>query len=65
MLEVIGLIVWVLITVGLTATPFLIVAISSLGGGLPRTERFFILALLSLAAYSWYEIFQSIDVNFT
>jgi hypothetical protein len=63
MLETLGFLVWILITVGLTTVPFFIVAISALGGRTSRTEDVVCVVFIVLAGYSWYNIFSSITIN--
>jgi hypothetical protein len=63
MLETLGFLVWILITVGLTTVPFFIVAISALGGRTSRTEDVVCVLFIVLAGYSWYNIFSSITIN--
>jgi hypothetical protein len=63
MLETIGFLVWIVITVGLTAAPFFILAISALGGGAKRTEGAICIIFIVLAACSWYKIFSSITIT--
>jgi hypothetical protein len=63
MLEAIGFLVWIVITTGLTAAPFFILAISALGGGAKRTEVAICILFIGLAAYSWYKIFSSITIT--
>jgi uncharacterized membrane protein len=63
MLETIGFIVWVLITLCLTAIPFLIGCLVALGGGFGRVEKVVSLVFMCLAAVSWYFISTSLSVS--
>jgi hypothetical protein len=63
MLEVIGFLVWIVVTIGLTAAPFFILAISALGDGSKRTEGVTCILFLCLAAFSWYHIFSSLTIT--
>ena len=57
MLEVIGFLVWILITLGFSAMPFAIAGFSGLAGGFKRSDAIVCLAFACLAIYSWYYIF--------
>lgn len=63
MLEVIGFIVWVVVTVLITLYPIAILIVSDMGGGLSKLEGLFIASFLLLAGYSWYHIFSSVSIN--
>jgi hypothetical protein len=63
MLEILGFLVWILMTVGLTTVPFFIFAMSALGGRTSRTEDVVCVVFIVLAGYSWYNIFSSITIN--
>lgn len=63
MLEVIGFIVWVLITIGMTLLPFLLAAVSGLGGGLGKGEKILCVVLFLIAVWSWVNIFSKITIN--
>jgi hypothetical protein len=63
MLEVIGFIVWILITLGMTAMPFVIGCLAALGGGFGRVDKVVSSVFMVLAAISWYFIFASFSVS--
>ena len=63
MLEVIGFLVWVLITLWLSAVPLGVIGLSALGGGVGRTEKALILIATCLALLSWYYIFTSLTIS--
>ena len=63
MLEVIGFLVWILITLGLTSVPFLIGCLAGLGGGFGRVDKVVSSVFMVLAAISWYFIFASFSVS--
>jgi hypothetical protein len=63
MLEVIGFIVWLVFTVGLTAFPFLMLAASGLGGGLDKKEKVFLVCIFLGAVYNWICIFSNVNIN--
>ena len=63
MLAVVGLIVWILFTIGLTVIPFAIVTVSRLGGEFHYKIVLFCLVLLCLAAFSWANIFSIVDIT--
>tara|TARA_R110002126_G_scaffold192495_3_gene340653 strand:- start:1778 stop:1972 length:195 start_codon:yes stop_codon:yes gene_type:complete len=63
MLEVIGFIVWVVFTLGLTFFPFIIIALSGLGGGMRKVGFVAVSVSWSLAIYSWYYIFSAITIT--
>ena len=63
MLEVIGFIIWLIFTVMLTAYPFLMLALSRLGGGLDKTGKAFIISVFLAAIASWSHIFQSVNIS--
>lgn len=63
MLEIIGFLVWIVVTVGLTAFPFLLLGLSGLGGGPSKADKAGCLIVGVLAAYSWYHIFTQIEVT--
>jgi hypothetical protein len=63
MLEILGFLVWVAITIGLSIAPYFILALSALGGGVKRTEGFMILLFIVLASFSWYNIFSSLNIS--
>lgn len=63
MLEVIGYLVWILATAGLTVLPMLLVGLSGLGGGLDKADKVVIALLWMLASYSWYNIFTSVTIS--
>ena len=63
MLEVIGFIVWLVFTIGLTAFPFLMIAISGLGGGLDKTEKVITVCVFLAAVYSWLCIFSGTTIT--
>jgi hypothetical protein len=64
MLETIGFIVWILITLGLTAMPFLIGCFANpLAGGLLNADRVVCLVFACLAAVSWYFVFASTGIS--
>ena len=57
MLEVIGFLVWILITLGFSAMPFAIAGFSGLAGGFKRSDAIVCLAFAGLSITSWYYIF--------
>jgi hypothetical protein len=63
MLEVIGFLVWILITLWVTAAPFAILAVSALGGGLELEGKVLILGAICLSVVSWYYIFTSLTIT--
>jgi hypothetical protein len=63
MLEVIGFLVWILITLWVTAAPFAILAVSALGGGLGIEGKVLILGAICLSVVSWYYIFASLTIT--
>ena len=63
MLEVIGFIIWLIFTVMLTVHPFLILALSRLGGGLDKTGKVYIISVVIAAIASWSYIFQSVNIS--
>lgn len=64
MLEVIGFLVWLFITIGMTFLPFaLAAAVSGLGGGMGKGEKLFCVALFGLAIYSWISILSKVSIT--
>jgi uncharacterized membrane protein len=63
MLETIGFIVWILITLVLTSVPFLIGCLAGLGGGFGRVDKVVSCLFVCIAAISWYFIFASFSVS--
>jgi uncharacterized membrane protein len=63
MLETIGFIVWVVITLGMTTMPFVIGCLAGLGGGFGRVDKVVSSVFMVLAAISWYFIFTSSTVS--
>lgn len=63
MLEMIGFIVWLLFTVGLTVLPSILKALSGLSGGLSTGDKIFCVILLLLASWSWINIFERVSIN--
>jgi heme/copper-type cytochrome/quinol oxidase subunit 4 len=63
MIEIIGFIVWFLLSVVLTVWPFLLIAVSGLGGGLGKYGFMYCACIWMLAAYSWYSLLSGITVS--
>jgi uncharacterized membrane protein len=61
MLETIGFIVWILITLSFTITPFLIGCLAGLGGGFGRVDKVISCLFICIAAVNWYFIFTSLS----
>lgn len=62
MLEVIGFLVWLFVTIGMTVLPFVLAGISGLGGGMGKGEKLFCVALFGLAIYSWISILSKVSI---
>mgnify|MGYP003656032898 CR=1 FL=1 len=62
MLEIIGFIVWVLITLVLSAAPVVTLLLCAIGRT-GRTELAFVLICISFACTSWYHIFSSLTIT--
>ena len=65
MLEIIGLIVWLLFSVAITAFPilFLIVTMSSWGGRLDKVEWLIVFCIALGAIFNWYKFFSLINIT--
>jgi hypothetical protein len=63
MLEIIGYITWVLITLSFTIMPFIIGCLVGFKGGFGRINAFISSVCIFIAAVSWYFIFTSLSVS--
>jgi hypothetical protein len=63
MLEIIGLIVWLLFSVAITAFPFAYVYLSALGGGMNKVEWVAVFCVFLVAIFNWYKFFSLINIT--
>tara|TARA_R110000796_G_scaffold12440_1_gene41117 strand:+ start:482 stop:679 length:198 start_codon:yes stop_codon:yes gene_type:complete len=63
MVEIIGFLVWILITMWITAAPFAVFVVSALGNGLKLKGKILILSTICLSGISWYYIFTSLTIT--
>ena len=65
-MEILGWIVWLLFSLGLTIFgPYIVIGVSALGGGLSKGERVFALLIFFLGAFSLYSCITSAPFEIT
>ena len=63
MVEIIGLIVWLLFSLALTALPFAYVSLSALGGGMDKLEWLIVFCIALTAIFNWHKFFSLINIT--